>query len=890
MPAVPRLRAASLRRAAGACAVFAGSFAIGRGVSAPRHDIGDLAAVLGEAVGGVVEPRDVRWEPSEGVTSDFLFGRWALFLASETKGGARDVWRARVRLTPEGRPLDVSDAHDLTSTPLGDDHALVVSGRRAAFATYAFGQEQSVTLLDLAGEGAQNKTTSWADRAMAHVTNLQQTGSGDGVARTDVTLDQPARAVGLALTESALAIDLADAPGGAATRRARLDVGTGALATDAGLTAEGMHVEAARHLPKRFVFWAVDTARAVSWIGPAPIAWLEDKAWAIKDGLRRLAFKLHGDDATETLATTAGEAPSKTAPGASAARVLDGNVAVDAAEWPPPPIASIWKSPEQGEGEWVAPKLSWIKKLPTADATTPPAFVRTFVRPDPDRPYAQVLLVAMDMRQLDVDMEAGLEDPKPLVGTHGPGRIPRDPRVYTRVAAAFNGAFKTEHGNYGMMVHKRVLLPPQPAAASVVVLRDGRVGLGTWPQTTEVGGLKGIADGDIASFRQNLDPLVDGDQVNPTKRALWGFTLPGTSAQTERTGLCVTRAGHLIYAWGDDASASTIAKAMHMAGCIYGMHLDMNPHHTGFVFANIEDPKAHKYKAQLLSDEMEISPDRYMEFSPKDFFYVMVHDPTPPAVDGAAAWQVDGGTQPAPAWMPALWATSQKGTGANASEVTLVDVEPARATWRLRAGTSEPDAKTGAQPLREVTGDEAQRVLFSIGLGASSERKPLGLATDGKMVLAMGGLAKTPGTTSAALVVREDGSLAIAKGEELAVGPHVDAAEVPLILDDGKPVASGASGLSARAALGITGEGRVVIARGEAASDAPLAEALARAGCVRGVALWRGPHADVTLRRAGTATPPRDHEEATTLFAIASSLKPRAFRFEPEEKDARAAK
>ena len=69
-----------------------------------------------------------------------------------------------------------------------------------------------------------------------------------------------------------------------------------------------------------------------------------------------------------------------------------------------------------------------------------------------------------------------------------------------------------------------------------------------------------------------------------------------------------------------------------MAGCSYGIHLDMNPHHTGFTFTSIDDIKAHKYKVDLLSPLMEISPDRYVEYAPKDFFYVMQRDPTPPAL------------------------------------------------------------------------------------------------------------------------------------------------------------------------------------------------------------------------------------------------------------------
>src|SRR5258708_19574983 len=94
----------------------------------------------------------------------------------------------------------------------------------------------------------------------------------------------------------------------------------------------------------------------------------------------------------------------------------------------------------------------------------------------------------MGLRQLDLDMEAGVEDPEPLTGPHGTGRIPRDPAVYRRVAAAFNGAFKTEHGHYGMMVHRRGVLPPPPGAAAALLPRDGRAGGGPGGGEREEGG------------------------------------------------------------------------------------------------------------------------------------------------------------------------------------------------------------------------------------------------------------------------------------------------------------------------------------------------------------------------------------------------------------------
>jgi hypothetical protein len=649
-------------------------------------DLPGLAHALGDDLGGCVDPASVRWEPSRGAVGDAVLGRSVLFLATGASCDAgpqpRDLFRGRVRVTPEGQLLSIAGTYNLTSTPLGDDHALVVRGQRAAFATNAYGQEQSVTALDLSGEGAQATSTAWQDRAMGYVTNLQETGSGEGVARIDVALDEPARAIGLALPPSGTALSIQLDSG--TKKTASLDLERAELTGDTG----GLHAEAARHLPKRFVFWAVDTVRAVPWIGPAPIAWMEEKTFWLRDQAKQLAFRFHGDAAgNDSLVDGAGAAAGESGTTTTAAEIarLDAAHAGDGdTAWPPAPVTSMWKTPEAGEGVWVTPQLSWMRPaIPGA----PPAFFRTFVRPDPDRPYTRVLLVAMDMRQLDLDMEAGVEDPKPLTGPHGSGRLPRDPAVYTRVVAAFNGAFKTEHGNYGMMVHKRVLLPPQPGAASVVTLGDGRVGLGTWGDTKDVGGLVGIPDDDIQSFRQNMDALVDHGVVNPTGRSLWGYTLPGSGMQTERSALCVTNSGNLMYAWGDDVSATALGKAMSSAGCNYAIHLDMNPHHTGFIFSTIHELKGHDYRSELLTSLMEVSPDRYIEYSPKDFFYMMARDPAPPPV-GSTAWQVDEGTQPAPAWLPGVWKNEQP------QGILLTQLEPTGA--RARSGRRALGAARGA--------------------------------------------------------------------------------------------------------------------------------------------------------------------------------------------------
>ncbi|MFO0737035.1 MAG: hypothetical protein U0270_14200 [Labilithrix sp.] len=825
-------------------------------------DAKELALLLATEAGGLsVREADLRWEPSGGAVSDWLSGRWLLFLGSTQPDGPRDVYRTRVRLSPEGKVIGIGAVYNLTSTPIGDDHALVVNGTKAAYATWAYGKETSVTALDLAGEGTQATAVKLSDRVMTKVTNIQQTGSEHGIARFDVTFETPADRVGLTLTENALLIDVADDPSAtAAQRHASLDLTTGEM-TD----VPGMRAEAGKHLPKQLVHWAVDTVRAVPWIGPAPIAWLEEKTFALRDEAHKAMFKMKSDDS----------ALAKEADAPIVAAILDTSEAsMDLGHWPPPAIKSMWKTPEAGEGEWKTPRQTWAKKIAEQ---APSAFYETFVRVDEERPYAKILLVAMDMRQLDLGMEAGSEDPKPLTGPPGVGRVPRDPNVYPRIAACFNGGFKTEHGNYGMMLNKRVLLPPQPGAASVILTKDGRVGMGSWGSNTTIGGITDIEKDDIVSMRQNLDPLVDSDKVNPSNRGQWGFVLPGTSMQTERTGLCVTNAGHLIYAWGEETSATSLGKAMKAAGCVYGMHLDMNPHHTGFMYTTINAFKGKDYKSELLTSKMGIDTDRYLLYAPKDFFFMTVHDPKPPALEGVT-WEADPGTQPAPSFMPGLW-RGLHGT------TQILDIEPARASFRIRAGTKDgASAERGDSPKKkkhsddeetpkkkelppgtELSTDDAHRVLFALTLGISKDGA--GLAADGQVIAKPRSDEK-----SAMLSVSEDGAIAIASTKDFTLPSKGDAVELPLVMDDGKAVGSH----DVQVALGVTPAGRVLVARG-----GDVVAALKLAGVTRAVSLNRGAGEHGKMFRAGTDTPPRSHYEDSTLYAMGKPLLPRGFKFEP---------
>ena len=845
-----------LLRGSGGAAALSATIALVRACAAPSpppKTLDGLVSAIASAAHVVVKNNEFVWERDEGVLVDFARGRHILFLGAAREGSPRDLYRARVRLTPEGRPLEVRDVVNLSSTPLGDEQGLVrdETAERAAFATYAYGQLQGLTALDLRGEGRASKATSALERAMLFVTNVQETGDGDGIARVQIMLEKEATAALLSFDGETLVVALQQAQGG--VKVARVDVDQAELQAP----VDGVHVEQLPRVPKKFIHWAVDTVRAVPWIGPEPIAWLEAKVWELRDRWHRFRYKMESSGGAQDEVKTEEEQQR------IIAKMIDPTAAgEDGGYWPPQRVPTIYKTPEEGEGEWSPVDKEWMHRLPGA----PSPFYRTFIRPDPERPYSKIILIAMDTRQLDFDMEAGVDDPKPTVGSfHGTGRLPREPSIAKRAVAAFNGGFKSEHGHYGMMLKKHILLPPVPTAATAIVTDDGRFGMGAWAPTREI-------PVDLLSYRQNMDPLIDDGIINPRHRGSWGAVLPGqprlTGQQTERSGLCLTRAGHVLYVWGDDVGPDALGKAMQLAGCDFGMHLDMNPFHTGFVFMSFDDAQYKSGHSETLTPLMAISNRRYIDYNPKDFFYVMLRDTAAVTAGGGAGavdWVPDLGVQPPPLWLPAIWRGAESG-------VSLTAFDAGRVRFAVRAGVDEKLEGAATIP-REISGEDAARAIAAIGLGVADPKHPLGLTLAGKPAMASSEGAAT-------LVVRADGKLSIAAPGEPTPAGAIDLVQGAMLVVEGRPAegVKRASGSFERVAIGVTKEGRVIVAREKASTDDGLTSALISAGCVRAIAA-RGA-IDSFVARAGTAESPMTSYPQTTLYALAQPMGPRAFRFD----------
>ncbi len=804
--------------------------------------------MLGGYVEGTVLSNEVKWEPGRGIVAEALLGRRVLFLARRRGSSARDLYRARVRLSAEGQPIEPAGLRNLTDTPLGDESGLEVEGPNAVFATTAFGRVQGITVLDLRGVTPGDRPASLADRALLALTSLRRTGSLAGIGRTEVALDSPARAATFQLEPSRLSIETTDP-----TASASMDLDTAELRADQA--SQGI-LRSARtdYRGRSTISWAVDWVRDL--IGPTPVAWIENRVFAMRDLGQRATSALVGGSRSRLK-------PRLTPPVAYVLRPSE-EVGIHTG-WPPPPIPSLWETPQAGEGQWSSVRYSFLPTLASESGKAPPPyFFTTFIRPDPERPYTEVLLVAMDMRQLELGMEGGYEEPQPAVGPPGTGRIPRN-TIMSRVVAAFNGAFKAEHGAYGMMVDGRILLPPVPGAATVMVMRDGDARFGTWPVSAEV-------PREVVSFRQNLDPLVDGTAVNPAGRHIWGWQVAGESSLTERTAMCLTPAGHVYYAWGRDISGSGLARALKQAGCDFAIHLDMNPRHCGFVFmhANPTDWKNGSYR--LADSGMNINPSRYVLGSDKDFFYVMLRNQNPSDPSGLN-WQKSEGAQPSPTWIPSIFRATRR---LGELEIELVAFDPGRVDWLVRAGSDEPSA-SGARPKK--IGLEAGlegRVVAAVGLGHTTDALRYGLVFDGQASL---DLRQTYATV---VLAPSRAPRILSPGERPALVAGEDAVQLPLLADRGiiDPRASDRGGTRERGALCVTDAGRVLVALGRHDSSDPLASTLISEGCARVVGLDRGSRHPAFVNRAETQNSPLDRYDESVLYAVARPMTPHASRFE----------
>ncbi len=275
--------------------------------------------------------------------------------------------------------------------------------------------------------------------------------------------------------------------------------------------------------------------------------------------------------------------------------------------WQPDPVEPIGSL--AGEGQWSA--------YLTDSSTGRVVAYRTFLEPDPARPYAIISIVAFDLQATRLHFVLGLQEPSSSVAVKRTGAIPEADRKSGLLLAAFNGGFKTEHGHFGVSVGGITVLPPRPDFGTVAIYSDGRVQLGQWGSEIK-------SSPDIVAWRQNGPLLVHNGVVNPhtADRAPqdWGYTVDGGTA-TWRSAMGLSADGRtLYYAAGPSLTLPALARSMAQAGTANAMQLDINPYWTHFdAFVSVDGQLQTEPLMAAMGAKAE---NRYLKPFGRDFFYV----------------------------------------------------------------------------------------------------------------------------------------------------------------------------------------------------------------------------------------------------------------------------
>jgi len=608
------------------------------------------AAALAQA--GWREVSEPVWAGEEGVWR--APGTCRLFFAAlASVDGNHDVYSAEVQVDADGRLGRLGKAAALLETPAGDEGAPVACGGWLAFPTCVGGRVQSITCVRI------------SDPSHPQV----------------YALERPADSIVLAWRDAAgrAWLDMAVTWG---EQRDLVSVDPEARRVAPG-EADLRYVPAARG-EQAWLPNLVSRVRELPGVGPEKIAFLENVFFVVTDWLTRLA---HGRAVTPVTP----EPELMRSPSAAA---------------PPLPVAA--------EGEPTTPAGPAVQATPSPMPTPEGRLLadgivwRGSVKPDAARPYAAVEVIDIDPALLQLKMVPGTWEPRPTTGLVGSGVIPNED--WPALVAAFNGGFAAMHGQYGMMVDRKVYLPARDGVATVAVYEDGTIRMGTWGRDL-------VQTPDMVSYRQNCPPLIENGAITAEtgKLTLWGLSV-SDEVYLYRSGLGVTKDGHLLYVCGRSLSAYTLARALQMAGAWYAMQLDVDEFHVAFITYEVQPAQAGGPPAvtgrKLLAD-MRGFDTFFLKPFQLDFFY-LVRRPQPraqavrwaPAAQGSAETPVEL-AQPLPGKI--AFAANQDG---NWDVYTLIPGRP-QSVQRL---TNDP-----ADDLYPAWSRDGRRLAFTSRRDGNSE-------------------------------------------------------------------------------------------------------------------------------------------------------------------------
>jgi hypothetical protein len=251
--------------------------------------------------------------------------------------------------------------------------------------------------------------------------------------------------------------------------------------------------------------------------------------------------------------------------------------------------------------------------------------LKTLLHPDPVRSWAEVFVVAIDLRRVRLYAVAGTREP--AADSPAGEKYERKALIPSEhdqeLLAAFNGGFMTEHGGYGMKIDGVTLVKPKPNACTIAEYHDDSVRIAPWRELE-------ADEPQMRWFRQAPECMWSHDKLHPGlqggKGLKWGATLDGdTVIRRSAIGLNASR-DVLFVSITNHTSARVLADGMHHCGAVDVAQLDVNWSYPKFVTFEPGDSGPER-KAVALADGFEYSPDEYVRKKQKrDFFYLARKD------------------------------------------------------------------------------------------------------------------------------------------------------------------------------------------------------------------------------------------------------------------------
>jgi hypothetical protein len=371
-----------------------------------------------------------------------------------------------------------------------------------------------------------------------------------------------------------------------------------------------------------------------SFLGPKPVAYLEQLVFKVQDTARRIQYSLEGNTPvapwqipsspviinthivlptdtftplpfsplTPTFPSPLTQTPAIHLPTSTPTITLT----LTATSWQPayvPPIGSL-----EGEGVW-EPYIH--------DNTGVTVGFRTYLQPDPVRPYVTIAVVAFDLRQVHLHYVLGIDEPYVPNAPARSGTIPAEDLKAGVLLAAFNGGFKSINGHYGVMFNNLVVIQPMMNMGTVAIYKDGSIRIGEW-------GVDITYTTDMVTFRQNCPLIVHNGEINPQvyndSVNDWGGTVNGDTI-TFRSGLGISQDGNTLYYFaGQQVSMPVLAKSMLDAGAYQAMQLDINNYYV--IFTEIHPENNRLVATALLPQDMKENINRFLQPYGRDFFYI----------------------------------------------------------------------------------------------------------------------------------------------------------------------------------------------------------------------------------------------------------------------------